>query len=605
MCGIAGWIGSTSSTPGLFDRKMLAVKKIMEIQKHRGPDDNGIWEDRHNNVILGHNRLAILELSDAGAQPMVDNSGTWVISYNGELYNYKHLKKELTERFSITFKGNSDTEVVLYGIINLGIDEFLRKADGMFAFAIYNNSTKELLVARDRVGEKPLYFFKNDEGFSFASELRALLTILEEKKLIDPVGLHLYLLLRYVPPPKTIISGVLKLRPGFYLRFHADNESFEQIPYFSWDPHASEVPANQENYQTVVKGAANMLVQSLESRLMSDVPLGVFLSGGVDSSLCAALIRKFLGKNLNTYTIGFKGDSQSEHLVSEKTAKIIGSKHSAKIFDPIDLIDISSDLIKKLDGPNGDRSCIPTYLLCRHASSEVKVAIGGDGGDELFSGYSRYSGLNQRLGYGKFFNAAENLRAYFTFALPVFGSSISKIFDKDYSDEFISSLSTNLYSPVDFEQAIRFVDFKSYLPGAVLAKVDRTSMLSSLEVRTPFFAPNMLELCSRLPHQFLYRGKEMKPVLRDICRHVGLEHVANLPKKGFGMPAEFLNQNKEQLVKRAGLALKSLDSNPMVNEVIPDLGKKLAPFAGGNMNALWATIVLGEWFDSLKLSYVD
>ena len=236
---------------------------------------------------------------------------------------------------------------------------------------------------------------------------------------------------------------------------------------------------------------------------------------------------------------------------------------------------------------------------------ENKVALGGDGGDELFSGYSRYPGLNKYLENGKFFNATESLKAYLSFGLPVFGFPVCNIFEKDMTANYLSSLATHLYSPVDMEQAIRFIDFKSYLPGAVLSKVDRSSMQSSLEVRTPFFSPDLLDFCSRLPHQFLFRGKEMKPVLRDICRTIGLEHVANLPKKGFGMPGEFLNQNKDELVVRAGESLQKLDSNPLVNQSIPSLGRKLSPYAGANMNSLWATIVLGEWFESLKAAYVD
>ena len=393
--------------------------------------------------------------------------------------------------------------------------------------------------------------------------------------------------------------------PGHYVKFNLKNLQPIQTPYFSWDPHPSEMPATKEQYSSAVNGALNMLVKSLDSRLMADVPLGFFLSGGVDSTLCAALIRKYLGKEVNTYTIGFEGDSQSEHLVSEKTAKIIGSRHNVRVFNPSELLQMSQELISKLDEPNGDRSCVPTFMLCKHASSEVKVALGGDGGDELFSGYSRYPGLNQRLGNDRFFCAKENLKAYLAFGLPVFGFGTRKIFDEDSTEEFLSSLSTNLFPPVDFEQSIRFVDFKSYLPGAVLSKVDRMSMQTSLEVRTPFFSPQLLDLSSRLPHQFLYRGGEMKPVLRDICRHIGLEHVANLPKKGFGMPAEFLNMSKDQLIHRAGMALKKLDVNPIVNCKVVDFGKKLAPYAGNNMNALWATIVLGEWLESLKVTYVD
>ena len=600
MCGIAGWIGSRNTGSETFSQKLRAIQNVIKLQDHRGPDANGIWEDSQGNVILGHNRLSIVDLSDTGAQPMKDNSGNWIISYNGELYNHNQLREELVKKFNVSFIGKSDTEVVLYSIKHFGIDEFLRKADGMFALAIYDKQSGDFYLARDRVGEKPVYFFKTKEGFCFGSELKALVKMFDEELVIDEQGLQLYLLMRYVPAPYTILSGIEKLIPGHYIKFNKEDISVNQIPYYSWDPHASEIPATQANYNAVVEGTLKALVKSLESRLMSDVPLGFFLSGGVDSTLCAALIRKYFGRDVNTFTIGFEGDSNSEHVISEKTAKVIGSKHTVRIFNNSELLQTSSELIEKLDEPNGDRSCVPTYLLCKHARSEVKVALGGDGGDELFCGYSRYPGLNQKIGDTRFFNAKENLRAYLSFGLPVFGSGTRKIFEDDYTEEFLSSLATNLYAPVNMEQAVRFVDFKSYLPGAVLSKVDRMSMQASLEVRTPFFNPQLLDLCSRLPYQFLYRGKEMKPILRDICRHIGLEHVASLPKKGFGMPAEFLNMSKDQLIKRAGAALKKLDINPMVTSRIPDFGKKLAPFAGNNMNALWGTIVLGEWLDAIK-----
>ena len=278
LCGIAGWVGQDSLNQGIFDRKLQAVKRMIQLQNHRGPDANGVFEDRKCNVIFGHNRLSILELSDAVLN-RCSISLKIGISYNGELYNYQKIKQELIERFSVKFKGNSDTEVVLYGVIHFGIDEFLRKADGMFAFAIFNRSRREVFLARDRVGEKPLYFFKSKEGLSFASELKVLGEIFDGNLGIDTTGLQLYLILRYVPPPHTILSGISKLAPGHYLRFSDKNQEIEQIPYFSWDPHASEIPANQENYQVVVKTTANMLIKSLESRLMSDVPLGFFLSG--------------------------------------------------------------------------------------------------------------------------------------------------------------------------------------------------------------------------------------------------------------------------------------------------------------------------------------
>lgn len=603
MCGIAGWVQTTTGNDKHRENNRIVISRIINRQIHRGPDDNNIWSCAEAPVILGHNRLAILDLTDSGSQPMLDSSSRWVISYNGELYNYKQLRQTLEKKFGINFSGTSDTEVFLYGVINFGVDEFLRMADGMFAASLYDREEKTLYLMRDRAGEKPLYYHTDAKtgNFYFASELKPLARSIKNNIKLDKTGLALYLMLRYVPAPYTILNGFRKLQPGHYMKLNLLNFEERQVPYYSWDPHASEVPPAKQNYEQVVKATLKYLVQSLETRLMSDVPLGFFLSGGVDSTLCAALIRKFFGKEINTYTIGFEGDTTSEHPISEKTASIIGSKHSTKIFRVDDIDERSLHLIKNLDEPNGDRSCVPTLLLCEHARKEVKVALGGDGGDELFGGYSRYPGLNKKLDPGRFHSAKECLDAYLNCGLPVFGSKSLYSFSggEKLTNSFLESLAVNLYPPTNVEQAIRFVDFKSYLPGAVLAKVDRVAMQVSLEVRTPFFTPNLLDLSSRLPHEFLYRGNEMKPILRDICRSIGLQHVADLPKKGFGMPAQFLNMQKEKLISRAGRALTFLNNSEAVSQVIPDLGKKLSSHAGANMNSLWATIVLGEWFDHL------
>ena len=276
MCGIAGWFGTTKSGSNTFDNKLQAVKRAMQLQAYRGPDANGLFEDRSKSVVLGHNRLSIVELSDAGSQPMVDNSGNWVITYNGELYNHDQLRNEIAKRFSVVFKGKSDTEVVLYGVKHYGVDEFLRRADGMFAFCILNKIKDEVILARDRVGEKPLYYFYDKEGICFASELKALLALSQRQVIMDKTGLHLYLLLRYVPAPYTILSGFCKLKPGHYIKFTKNCSTVEQVPYFSWDPHASEIPVSADNYKTVVQSTLKMLIRSLESRLMADVPLGFF-----------------------------------------------------------------------------------------------------------------------------------------------------------------------------------------------------------------------------------------------------------------------------------------------------------------------------------------
>jgi asparagine synthase (glutamine-hydrolysing) len=255
-----------------------------------------------------------------------------------------------------------------------------------------------------------------------------------------------------------------------------------------------------------------------------------------------------------------------------------------------------------MDEPNGDRSCVPTYLLCQHARTEVTVALGGDGGDELFAGYSRYTGLKDRLNESRFPRSLDAALAYFQSSLPVFGSDGAALATHGIpapAMAHLNSWATQLFPPANPEMAIRYFDFVSYLPGAVLSKVDRMAMLSSLEVRTPFFSPSLLQLASSLPYPFLYQGNRLKPVLRDLARKMGLGHVADLPKKGFGMPPAFLQMSQILLGARAGRAVTVLDSSPLVPPHLAGLGSRLASLAGSNGNTLWATIVLGEWLESL------
>ncbi len=595
MCGVAGWMQSRKL--GLDDRLRSeaegVVSRVLDWQHHRGPDARGLWKSPDKTTILGHNRLAIVELTEAGAQPMVDSDSDWAISYNGELYNHKELREALRSKHGIRFKGASDTEVFLYGIKTWGIDEFLRQADGMFAAALYSVKSSRLFLVRDRAGEKPLYYCESEAGFYFASELRPLASALERELVIDKAALSLYLMLRYVPAPLAIYKGFKKVRPGHYLVVDRETEP-KEYAYFSWDPHASEIPEHQTTFNQVVEVTEKILTHSLEARLMSDVPLGFFLSGGVDSTLTAALVRKHFGIEIKTYTIGFESDPKSEHPVSEKTAKLIGAKHKTRIFKASEIGEISKEVIQSMDEPIGDRSCVPTWLLCKYARSEVTVALGGDGGDELFGGYQRYPGLNQQIGEARHPRALDGLRWYLTHRLPVFPPyQVEEICGGLTPDAsaVLEDFSVPLYSPSRPEIDIRYVDFKSYLPGAVLAKVDRMSMRASLEVRTPFLCRASLELSSRLPHAFLYSGPLMKPVLREICSKLGLHHVASLSKKGFGMPPEFLALDKAALDTRANNALQSIGK-----AVSSDINLSAwQTHASKNINSLWATIVLGEW----------
>jgi asparagine synthase (glutamine-hydrolysing) len=599
MCGIAGWINREApqyaQDSGRISTVQTKISKILDYQQHRGPDGRGLWTSPNRRVVLGHNRLAIVDLSKAGAQPMIDADNEWAITYNGELYNYKSLKSILQSKYGVRFKSNSDTEVFLYGVKIWGIDEFLRLADGMFAAALYCDRTGRAYLVRDKAGEKPLYYSETHEGLYFASELRPLRRGTKTSATIDRAALSLYLMLRYIPAPLTIYSEYKKLRPGHFLVVEP-NKAIKEYAHYSWDPHASELPENNKVFDQVVQVTEKILTESLETRLMSDVPLGFFLSGGVDSTIVAALARKHFGIDVHTHTISFEDDSESEHSVAEQTSRIIGSQHRTQTFKTQDLYRLSTELIQAMDEPNGDRSCVPTYLLCKHVRSEATVALGGDGGDELFGGYQRYLGLNQQIGEGLFPRASDGLLWYITHRLPVVAPKhIEEVMHTIPIEVFgaIEDLAVNLYSPTRPEMDIRYVDFKSYLPGAVLAKVDRMSMQNSLEVRTPFLTGPLLELASRLPHGFLYSGTHQKPVLRELCNRLGLQHVSRLAKKGFGMPPGFLGNNKHDLEMRANAAIKALGKS--LNDEI-NLAE-LAIYAGQNANSLWAIIVLGEWLE--------
>lgn len=601
MCGIAGWLAADSDRSA--GSMAAGVARILDAQAYRGPDARGTWEESDRSVAFGHNRLAIVDLSQTGAQPMADEEGRYVIVYNGELYNYKALRSHIEKRFSVRFRGSSDTEVFLQGIKHLGVDRFLGEAEGMFAAAIYDRTTKRLILARDRAGEKPLCYAHTAEGLFFASEVRALVAGMSQTPQLDADSVYLYLLLRYVPSPKTIFTGVSKVPPGHYVAW-APGTDLEVRPYFSWDQGAAEIPATQQAFSKVVDRVEQGLVESLKGCLMSDVPLGFFLSGGVDSSLVAALVRRHFGISISTYTVGFEGDAESETEVSQQTAKIIGSRHVSRTLKSSELGALSSDLIRKMDEPNGDRSCVPTYLLCQHARAEVTVALGGDGGDELFGGYSRYPGLRNSLSEGLFARGSDAAAAYFHAALPVYGMhrlAQAGLLPSATVLAWLDSVSTSLMPPRNAEVAIRYFDFATYLPGAVLSKVDRMAMQVSLEVRTPFFSRFLLNMSATLPHEFLINGATLKPVLRMLAQKIGLGHIVNLPKKGFGMPGAFLQANAGSLQMRAQQALSVLNRHPLLPGELAHLGQQLQPVVSTNANSLWATIVLGEWLQSVPV----
>lgn len=590
MCGLAGFLN--------FDRRFepeqaqQIVRDMAETMHYRGPDMDGYWASADNLCHLGHKRLSIIDLSEAGRQPMLDDSGRYVIVFNGEIYNFQELRDRLADA-GVSFRSKSDTEVLLKGYIKLGAALF-PQLDGMFALAIYDTQQRTMVLARDRAGEKPLYYRSEPGLFLFGSELHALTKAPGLDWNMSAGAVALYMLYRYVPAPQSILEGVRKLTPGCMLTIDSKGNTVERRYYaFEVDPNAE---ASQEGFLQTCDRVEAAMVESLRRRLISDVPLGMFLSSGIDSSLVCALAVKKLGVVPKTFTIGFEGDGGSEHVTARQIARYLGTEHSEHVFGASDFDSVGRSIGTLLDEPNGDRSCVPTYLLSKFARERVTVALSGDGGDELFGGYGRYDAMSKRFGNNTQDNPRAAVTGYYGGALPVFGIDPIHQALPEARDTLESELDMSLplfqHPDRDVIHALRQMDFAYYLPGAVLAKVDRMSMRSSLETRTPFFHQGLLGEAAGLPTQYCQNSKMAKLVLREIAGRYLPREIALLPKKGFGMPASvFLNN-----VKAVQLEMSKAFETLKATRFFSGRGKALnVMWQSENINATWAFIVLGQW----------
>jgi asparagine synthase (glutamine-hydrolysing) len=590
MCGIAGALALRTDVQLAALRDV--VEQLVRRQAHRGPDAEGIWDDG-NRCALGHRRLAVIDLTPGGAQPMTDASGRFCITYNGEIYNFGALRTEL-ESLGHAFRSRSDTEVLLAAYAEWGDEAFVR-LDGMFGLAIYDRTERSLVLARDRVGEKPLHYARLGGMFVLSSELRAIAALPGVGAELDENGVFDYLALRYVPAPRTILRGVRSLEPGTIVRIHADG-SESRLAFHVFDRAVDPITAEPE---ALADELENALTESLKRRLIADVPLGAFLSSGIDSSLVCALAARRLGRELQTFCAGFAGVDDDESAASSRVAAALGMPHQTYTLSSDDMLSAAGDFARQLDEPNGDRSCVPVYLLAREMRRNVTVAISGDGGDELFCGYERYAAFRDARCQAGAAGAAEALELYFEKALPVFPPSVLKrIFPEEHAqwrERFLQP-----YLPVFMRagwnepQRLSVLDYHTYLPGAVLSKVDRMSMRHALEVRTPFFDPKVLELAAGLPSSWCGADGSMKPLLRRVLRRHLPEDLISARKVGFGMPASFIQAHIGIFSGMFHTALEALRATRFFSARSAALDL-LAAAAPRNINSLWATTVLGGW----------
>lgn len=592
MCGIAGFHLPLRSGIALPEARML-VERMLETLVHRGPDADGLWVDTAGRCVLGHRRLSIIDTSPAGRQPMSGDGGRRWIAFNGEIYNFLELRPQL-EAAGTVFRGRTDTEVLIEALAHWDT-EALQRLDGMFALAAFDTLSGELLLARDPFGEKPLYTLDlPGGGLAFASELQALeiLPQFDPEVSLDAVGE--LLMFQYIGAPRTIYRTARKLAPGHWMRRSADAESATGR-YFEFAPHGRE--SAPRPLAELADEAEEILVHGIRRRMISDVPLGAFLSGGVDSSTVCALVRRRLGLPLQTFSIGFEGAIDSEHEAARRFAAHLGTEHRNRIVDP-STSGFLRDIGSLLDEPNGDSSCLPTYLLSGVAREHVTVAVSGDGGDEMFGGYDRYLHTlararrgGSRWRAGDFYYGAPIL-----VALEPDVEALLGFMPEGTAAQLAALRGEIAAATAPLFCRLRQTDVANYLPGAVLAKVDRMSMRHSLEVRTPFLNVELARFCEGLPYETLYRNGRGKLLLREIAKRYLPADLIDAPKKGFGIPMsrwaqdELLRVGEELLADPASRLRAALGASALDAFLAAQRRR-----GGFSAYRLWAVAVLESW----------
>ncbi len=563
MCGIVG-VASKNSIPDLN-----LINKSLSAIAHRGPDDSGIWVNGNNTVAFGHRRLSIVELTKLGSQPMVVDS-RFVITFNGEIYNFRDLKIEL-ESCGIKFISNSDTEVILNSYKIWG-QKCVDKFNGMFAFSIYDIDKNIIFFARDRAGEKPLYFSHNQNDFFFSSELKGIFELCPDCKQLNPQSFSYFLTYGFTPASDSMIKNVFKLKPGHILVLSLSDLSYSVKQY--WSPPLFDYNYQKSNEDLVVE-LEELLNDSVKIQSMADVDVGVLLSGGIDSSIITSIASRNY-KKVSTFTVSFPGHVKfDENEYSKSISSFFGTKHTvlnASDIQPAGFLEIAN----KIDEPIIDTSILPTYILSNLIAKHCKVALGGDGADELFAGYKHYPFLIKQFNLSKFFpltvrkyssvlfskftsngflgrNWLSTFGNDYTKSLPIVAQYYNQYDKKKLINNFKiyeSEVNNLLFKPNidDLIYSATRCDFENYMSEDILVKVDRASMLNSLEIRAPFLDYRILEFAfSKVPSNLKVYGNSRKIILQLLAKKILPSNYNTLRKQGFSLPLEnLLNENNWQ-----------------------------------------------------------
>ena len=613
MCGIVGFNW----------RDERVIESATEILTHRGPDAGGVYVD--NYVSLGHRRLSIIDLSEHGRQPMSNEDGTVWVTYNGEIYNFLELREALVAK-GHSFRSRTDTEVIVHAYEEYGPD-CVQRFNGMFAFSLWDKNKKELLLVRDRLGVKPLYYYFRDQKLIFASEIKAILQVPEVEREVNPQALYGYVGYEFVPAPETIFRHIHKLPPGHYLRYKNGNVELRRY----WDVQFETADHPPAYYEEKMR---DMLAESVRKRLISDVPLGVFLSGGLDSSAVVALMSRSSVEPIQTFSLGYEDPSFSELNYARIIAKEFKTQHRELIIDPItpELIEAA---VWHLDEPMTDLSTIPFYLICQKAREHVTVCLSGEGGDEVLVGYDRFKAskangyyevlpewirrgivaplvnalpdqmqkkgpvniLKRFIQGGLLPQEGGHMRWQY-FGTPGDGHAL-------FANDLLAEISTDSFAPIGdhltrcnstnrLDREI-YVDLKFTMPDSVLMKVDKMSMAHGLEVRVPFLDYQFVEFCATIPGNLKLKGFTTKAIFRSGMKGILPREILWRGKQGYSLPIK--NWLRQEL---RGYMSDLLTSSPLMKEAfnlayIHQLMREHQEYRANHNHILWALINLAVW----------
>jgi asparagine synthase (glutamine-hydrolysing) len=641
MCGICGKI----NIEGKEIRREL-IARMNSVLSHRGPDDEGIYINNPSpgasqamaSVGLGHKRLSIIDLSEAGRQPMSNEDGSIQMVFNGEIYNFKNLKKDL-EQNGHHFTSQTDCEVIIHLYEKEGI-ECIKKLNGMFAFALWDSKNQTLFLCRDRLGIKPLFYCWDGKSLYFASEIKSILCDPEVSKKMDWNALNLYLTLNYIPGPYTIFKKIKKLDPGCYILVRKEGLEIKQ--YWDIEKGTESYENKEKNIGTYKKNLYDLLEDSVRIRLIADVPLGAFLSGGIDSSIIVGLMSRVSNSPINTYSIGYKDVPLfDETKYAREVAKLNHTHHHEIILSAKDVLDTIPEVLTYLDEPFADSSAIPQYIVSRETKKHVKVALSGDGADELFAGYRMYSGEYWYSRYKLFprvlrtklieplltslpdsrdkylLEHIRRMKKFVTGAKDRFEDRLfawNEIFSEELREKIINKKkieSDKINPDLGKEMLLKrlssyegdninrmlYMDLKISLPNDMLSKVDLMSMKNSLEVRVPFLDHRLVEYVFKMRGNLKLKGKKGKYILRETFKDILPPLLLNKPKWGFEIPISKWLKSELRFLIDEYLSKKKIETQGIFNfkpieKLIDDLFRNRSDTSWH----LWNLIVFQAWY---------